>query len=76
MTKGKARGGNAMKATARITTAAQTQEHDSVDQIGIGIIGIMSALIGTWGVACLISGIAQYGIVGVIKGWFSAVMGG
>jgi len=65
-----------MKATARITTATHTQEHESIDQIGIGIIGVMSALIGTWGVACLISGIAQYGIAGVIRGWFSAVMGG
>jgi hypothetical protein len=65
-----------MKATARISTAVQTRDHESVDQIGIGIIAILSALIGTWGVACLISGIAQYGIVDVIKGWISAVMGG
>jgi hypothetical protein len=65
-----------MKATAKITTSIKSHERESVDQIGIGIIAILSALIGTWGVACLISGIAQYGIVEVVKGWISAVMGG
>jgi hypothetical protein len=65
-----------MNATAKTTTTVQAHEQESVSQIGIGLIGILSAMIGTWGVACLISGICQYGIVGMIKGWVSAVMGG
>jgi hypothetical protein len=65
-----------MNATAKTTTTVQAHEQESVGQVGIGLIGILSAMIGTWGVACLISGICQYGIVGMIKGWVSAVMGG
>ena len=65
-----------MKAIAKTTTTVQAHEQESVSQIGIGLIGILSAMIGTWGVACLISGICQYGIAGMIKGWVSAVMGG
>ncbi|MBU0965683.1 MAG: hypothetical protein KKA54_04800 [Proteobacteria bacterium] len=65
-----------MKATAKTTTTAQTHEQETIPQIGIDLIVILSALIGTWAVACLIGGISQYGIVGMITGWFSAVMGG
>jgi hypothetical protein len=64
-----------MKATARITTAMDIHEQESVDQIGIGLIGIISAMIGTWGVACLVSGLCQYGIAGMIRGWISAITG-
>jgi len=65
-----------MNVTAQTTATAQTHEQESVGQVGIGLIGILSAMIGTWGVACLISGISQYGIVGMIRGWVSAVIGG
>jgi hypothetical protein len=65
-----------MNVTAKTTTTAQTHEQESVAHVGIGLIGILSAMIGTWGVACLIRGISQYGIVGMIKGWLSAVIGG
>ncbi|MCB2183742.1 MAG: hypothetical protein KQH63_17035 [Desulfobulbaceae bacterium] len=67
-----------MKTKAQeITVQAQGQESvaESSSQVGIGIIAFASALIGTWSVACLIGAISQYGITGVIKGWFSAVMG-
>jgi hypothetical protein len=65
-----------MNATAKTTTTVQTHEQEAVGQVGIGLIGILSAMIGIWGVACLISGISQYGIVGMIRGWVSAVLGG
>ena len=64
-----------MNATAKTNTTVQAHEQEAVSQVGIGMIGILSALIGTWGLACLISGICQFGVVGMIKGWVSAVMG-
>lgn len=64
--------------TAQKTTT-KAHDHESVihssDQVGIGIIAVLSALIGTWAVACLIGGLSQYGIVGLAKGWLAAVMG-
>ncbi|MBU4263373.1 MAG: hypothetical protein KKC76_16065 [Proteobacteria bacterium] len=65
-----------MKATAKTTATAQPHNQEAISQVGIDFIVILSALIGAWGVACLIGGISQYGIVGMITGWFSAVMGG
>ncbi len=65
--------------TTAQNTTTKAYEHESVahssDQVGIGVITVLSALIGTWAVACLIGGISQYGIVGLAKGWLTAVMG-
>ncbi|NOQ47519.1 MAG: hypothetical protein GQ559_12815 [Desulfobulbaceae bacterium] len=42
--------------------------------LGVGIA--MSALIGLWGVACLIGGLAANGPVGLIQGYITAIFGG
>ncbi len=67
-----------MTTTAQKTTV-KVHEHESVSQssaqVGVGIIVTLSALIGIWATACLLSGIAQYGVVGMIKGWLGAVLG-
>ncbi|MFH1217593.1 MAG: hypothetical protein V1706_13945 [Pseudomonadota bacterium] len=68
-----------MKTTTNTTTAAthsQESAANSTAQVGIGIIALLSAMIGTWGAACLISGLSQYGVTGMIQGWISAVFGG
>ena len=69
-----------MTLSTRSQTTTQAGEQESISQsgaqVGIGIITILSALIGTWGVACLIGGLSQYGFTGMIKGWFTAVIGG
>ena len=59
-----------------VATHAQESAANSAAQVGIGIIALLSAMIGTWGVVCLISGLSQYGVTGMIQGWFSAVFGG
>ena len=65
--------------TTATKTTTQAHEQESIiyssDQVGIGVITILSAVIGTWGVACLIGGLSQYGIVGLAKGWITAVFG-
>lgn len=67
-----------------MTTTAQNKKVKAIElelvsqssaQVGIGIIATLSALIGIWATACLLSGLAQYGVVGMIKGWLSAVLG-
>ncbi|MFZ5758206.1 MAG: hypothetical protein ACOY32_01085 [Thermodesulfobacteriota bacterium] len=62
--------------TTSSVTTAQESAANSAAQVGIGIIGLLSAMIGTWGLACLLGGLAQYGVIGMIKGWISAVFGG
>lgn len=68
-----------MKATATTNQETQVQVQESISQssaqVGIGIIAIVSAMIGMWGIACLIGGLSQYGVTGMVKGWLSAVMG-
>ncbi len=61
------------------TTHAATRKHESFSQssaqVGLGIIAFASLMVGIWGVACLLGGLSQYGVVGMVKGWLSAVMG-
>ncbi len=41
------------------------------------IIGIiMAAIVGIWGMACIIGGITSSGIGGLIKGYIIAIIGG
>lgn len=67
-----------MTSTAEKTTV-KAHERESVSQsgaqVGVGVIATVSALIGIWATACLMSGLSQYGVVGLIKGWLGAVMG-
>lgn len=41
--------------------------------LGVGLVS--TALIGIWGVVCLISALSSYGPVNLVKGYFSAVIG-
>ena len=45
-------------------------------EVGMGVIMVLAALIGIWGVACLIGGMVNSGGVGeLLSGYFSAVTG-
>jgi hypothetical protein len=46
-----------------------------VSQAGMGFMMAMAGLIGVWGLACLVSAVIQTGLLGVIRGWVSAVTG-
>jgi len=45
-------------------------------EVGMGIIMVLAALIGIWGIACLIGGIANSGgVAELLNGYISAVTG-
>jgi hypothetical protein len=45
-------------------------------EVGIGVITILAALIGIWGIACLVGGIVSSGGIGeLLNGYLSAVSG-
>lgn len=49
---------------------------NGTSQVGIGIILTMAALVGLWGAACLIGGIAKSGsLVEMARGFVAAVFG-
>lgn len=66
----------------------QREEHDvdrfgdnaieqEVNNVAIGVILTLAAMIGIWGVACLLSGVVgSDGVVALVQSWFSAVNGG
>ncbi len=54
-------------------TSTYVKEETSKTALGIGIA--MAAIVGLWGLACLIGGIASSGIGGVIVGYIKAVTG-
>ena len=46
------------------------------EEVGIGVIMVLAALIGIWGIACLFGGIVQSGgIAELVNGFISAVTG-
>jgi len=45
-------------------------------EVGVGVIMVLAALIGIWGIACLFGGIVQGGgIAELVNGFISAVTG-
>ncbi len=56
-----------------IGTKTGIKEESSKTALGIGIV--LAAIVGLWGLACLIGGIASSGIGGVIVGYIKAVTG-
>ena len=59
----------------------KTQTKEQVDagyeacRYALNSIMAMAALIGVWGLSCLISGLATNGIGGLLRGWWTAVTG-
>jgi hypothetical protein len=49
---------------------------NDASQVGMGVIMVLAALIGIWGIACLVGGIANSGGIGeLLNGYFAAVTG-
>ena len=45
-------------------------------EVGMGIIMVLAALIGIWGIACLVGGIVNSGgVAELMNGYFSSVSG-
>jgi hypothetical protein len=68
-----------MPATIKAQTKAKETSNAAVDSVSRGSIitmGVASALVGLWAVACLVSAMLGSGSpLALIKGWFSAVSG-
>lgn len=49
---------------------------EGISQAGMGIIVVLAALIGAWGLACLIGGLGKSAaILDAARGWLTAVSG-
>jgi hypothetical protein len=48
---------------------------EAASHVGTGTIFNLCAVIGAWGVTCLGSAVAHYGIVAVVKGWLMSITG-
>ena len=63
--------------TAQTTTRTETKVDvaQETGQYAVKAIGVLSALIGAWGMACLIGGLASSGAAGLLQGYVSALTG-
>ena len=49
---------------------------EGISQTGLGVLTALAALVGMWGVACLIGGLSEsHGVMELIRGWMTAVTG-
>ncbi len=48
---------------------------EGATQAGIGIIMVLAALIGVWGIACLVGGVMEVGVTELMRGFVTAVTG-
>jgi hypothetical protein len=48
---------------------------EGASQFGIGIILTLAALVGVWGVTCLVSGLAHNGVMEMGRGFITAITG-
>ncbi|MGV1099314.1 hypothetical protein ACUUL3_07875 [Thiovibrio sp. JS02] len=68
-----------MKLSSMVKTKTRTQAkaHSAVDtQVArnfLGTVGVASAVIGLWSVACLVSAMVSNGPLALVQGWFQAV---
>jgi len=44
-------------------------------EVGLGVITVLAALIGIWGIACLVGGVAHSGLGELVNGFITAVTG-
>ena len=63
---------NAHTVTRTETTSETGYE---VSRFGLNVGMGMAALIGLWGAACLIGGLATYGLGGLLRGYLTAITG-
>lgn len=61
------------KGNELVRETVNVSEETSKAALGIGIV--LAALVGLWGTACLIGGLASTGIVGTVTGYVRAVTG-
>ncbi len=64
-----------MSANTITRTESQTEIGTEVSRFGLNVGMGMAALIGLWGAACLIGGLANNGVGGMLKGLLTAITG-
>ena len=64
-----------MSATTKTQTKATTDAGYEVSRFAVNAGMGMAALIGLWGMACLIGGLATNGFGGLLRGFITAVTG-
>ena len=67
-----------IKTKANVNTTTDSSAQTGIDSVSRGsmvTMGVVSALVGIWAVACLVSAMVDGGPVELIKGWFTAVIG-
>ena len=60
--------------TAKLETTSFDQMATGVSQASFGVIACLAALIGVWGLVCLLSGLSRNGgLIEAMKGYLTAI---
>lgn len=64
-----------MKTLLKTSRQTQTDVDHEISQFAFTIISATALLIGIWGAACLISGLASNGFISMVRGYITAITG-
>jgi hypothetical protein len=63
------------RSASGIDSQSALEFQEGVMQAAMGIIVVAAALVGIWGLISLFGGLQAGGIIGIAKGWMSAIGG-
>ena len=64
-----------MTANTTTRTEAKADAGYEASKFGVSVVIGMAALMGIWGAACMIGGLASSGVGGMLRGYISAITG-
>ncbi len=64
-----------MKTINKTVIGTKTDVGHDVSTVVFSIVAVSAVLVGLWAVACLIGGVLEHGVGGLIQGYITAVTG-
>lgn len=64
-----------MKSIVESTRTTETQVTHDVLSIVMTLVSVSALLIGLWAAACLVSALVNHGLIGLLRGYITAVVG-
>ncbi|HBH27941.1 MAG TPA: hypothetical protein DDX99_03745 [Desulfofustis sp.] len=66
---------DAMKTITKTTTHNKTTLERDISSVLLTVVSASAVIAGIWGAACLLSGLVNNGVMGLVRGYITAITG-